>query len=281
MESLQLGSTVTINLLTEKRNLSPCTCCISKSSCLHKQLDIYQVESLTGQYTHKFKVKAGDAIFHNGDPIASIYSVRVGFLKVEFSLPNGQHQVTRFVGQGELFGVDGLADGKHHLDAYALTDGEVCGLNNARLHELMKRDDALNKALECAMSNELVRSQEHLFSLGTHTVEQKLGYFILEIFQKMGKHHSKPNYISLPMNREDLRSYLGMTTESLSRALTSLENKNFFKVKNREISNIDVEALTKLIDMAEINQNNIASGLSDQSYGNHQHPTFHQQLKLN
>jgi CRP/FNR family transcriptional regulator len=51
------------------------------------------------------------------------------------------------------------------------------------------------------------------------------------------------------MNREDLKSYLGITTESLSRALTCLENKNCFCVKNREISEINFSKLVTLLDL--------------------------------
>jgi len=61
---------------------SSCVHCISKSACLNSNLDINHRERLTTEYTHQFKVKVGDAIFHQGDPIQSIYNVSTGFLKL-------------------------------------------------------------------------------------------------------------------------------------------------------------------------------------------------------
>jgi len=221
---------------------------VSRSTCLHSNLDLMQLENLTGQYTQKIKVKAGDPIFHNGDSIHSLYTIRAGFMKVEYSLPNGQHQVTRFATNGDLIGVDGIADGRHRLDAIAITDGEVCSIDFNRIQSLMKTEAALQKSIECAMSAEINHTQEHLFSLGSHTIEQKIAYFLVDLHNQLGNTYSQLDSIRLPMSREDLKSYLGMTSESLSRGLTSLEKNHYFLVRNREISNIDYEKLQRLLE---------------------------------
>jgi CRP/FNR family transcriptional regulator len=231
------------------RKISPCVDCVSRISCLHKNLDLKQLEILTGQYTQKMKIKAGDPIFHNGDPIHSLYTVRVGFVKVEYSLPNGHHQVNHFATNGDLIGADGIANGKHQLDAIAISDGELCCINFNNIQSLMKKDIAIQKAIDYAMSREIISTQEHLFSMGSHTVEQKLAFFILQLVNKLGALHSNLRFIRLPMNREELKSYLGVTTESLSRAFTSLEKKKYFQVKNREISEINFQKMNELLDI--------------------------------
>ena len=235
---------------TVARNVSLCTHCMTRSLCLHDHLKPHDLETLTSQYTHKLKMKKGDPIFHNGDPIHSLYTVRVGFVKVEYCLPNGQHQVNHFATNGDLIGADGIANGKHRLDAIALTDGELCSINFARIQTLMRENIALQKALECAMSRELNNTQEHLFSLGSHCVEQKLAFFLLHLHHKLGALHSSLRAVRLPMNRDELKSYLGVTTESLSRAFTNLEKKGYLKVRNKEISAIDFERLKKLLEMS-------------------------------
>ena len=85
--------------------------------------------------------------------------------------------------------------------------------------------------------------------MGSHTVEQKLAFFILQLVNKLGALNSNLRFIRLPMNREELKSYLGVTTESLSRAFTSLEKKKYFQVKNREISDINFRKLNELLDI--------------------------------
>lgn len=231
-----------------RKHLSPCVSCVSRSACLHKNFDQIQLENLTAQYVQKIKIKSGDHIFHNGDPIHALYNVRVGFLKLEYSLPNGHHQVNEFATQGKLIGADGIADGKHHLDAIAITDGEVCSIDFNRIQSLMKTEAVLQEAIEHSMSKEMNRTQEHLFSLGSHSTEQKIAHFLIDLHHKLGDTYSQLDSLRLPMSREDLKSYLGMTSESLSRGLSSLESNHYLKVRNREISSINYEKLKELLE---------------------------------
>ena len=235
---------------TAAQHTSPCINCITRALCLHDHFEAHELETLTSQYTQKLKIKAGDPIFHNGDPIHSLYTVRVGFVKVEYCLPNGQHQVNHFATNGDLIGADGIANGKHQLDAIALTDGELCSINFSRIQSLMKESVSLHKAIDYAMSREINNIQEHLFSLGSHCVEQKLAFFLLHLHHKLGALHSNLRALRLPMSRDELKSYLGVTTESLSRAFTNLEKKGYFKVRNKEISAIDFERLKKLLEIS-------------------------------
>jgi CRP/FNR family transcriptional regulator len=247
MYTQQALSTTQKNIVAH-RHTSPCTSCVSRSLCLHDHLDFENLDFLTSQYTQKVKIKAGDPIFRNGDSIDSLYTVRVGFIKIEYCLPNGHHQVNHFATNGDLIGTDGIANGKHRLDAIALTDGELCSLNFTRLLSLMKENISIQKAIDCAMSRELNNTHDHLYSLGSHGVEQKLAFFILHLHNKLGPLHANLRSIRLPMSRDDLKSYLGVTTESLSRAFTSLENKQYFQVRNKIINDIDFKGLAKLVD---------------------------------
>lgn len=230
------------------RHKSPCTNCITRRFCLHDHLDIDELDFLTGQYTQRMQIKSGDPIFRSGDPIHSLYTVRAGFVKLEYNLPNGKHQVNHFATIGDLIGSDGIANGKHQLDATALTDGELCSLNFSTLQLLMQENYSIQKAIECTLSRELNNSQEHLLSLGSYNVEQKLAHFLLHMHNKLNVLHLNSMSINLPMNRDDLKSYLGVTAESLSRAFTNLEKNKYFYVKNRKIDNMDTKRLAELLE---------------------------------
>ncbi len=55
--------------------------------------------------------------------------------------------------------------------------------------------------------------------------------------------------ITLPMNREELRSYLGMTLETLSRCFTYLERKGYILVRNRVITFLEPEKLEQFLEL--------------------------------
>lgn len=240
----------------------PCIDCTSRRNCLHKTLDVDRLEKLPNQYVHKFKIKKGDPIFHSGDDIHSIYNMKIGFAKVEYALPNGQHQINQFAIPGDLLGLDGIADGKHHLDAYALSDGEVCGISFSQLKNIMKLDSDISSLIERSMSEALNSTQEHIFSLGTHGAEEKLAYFLIDYRNRLSRLSLRTDTLRLPMSREDLRSYLGVTIETLSRSFTYLENNGFIRVKNREIIFIDSTGLERFISAEDLKLQ-----LSHQIYG--------------
>ena len=236
-----------INIPTYRSN-NPCFSCLSKTHCLHKSIDILKLINRANHYVQKFKVKKGDPIFHNGDDHKYLYNIRNGHIKVEHSQPNGQHHITQFGMTGDLIGLDGWANGKHRLDAYALTDGELCSINVKQLHTAMKLDHEVTQIIEKLMSHTLNYSQDHIFSLSTHSAEKKLAYFLVEYRNRLDHLNLRSTTIRLPMSREDLRSYLGMTPETLSRSFTFLEKKGCIAVKNKDIVYTDLGRLVALLE---------------------------------
>lgn len=227
---------------------SPCVSCLSKSYCLQKSIDIDKLANPNNQYVQKFKVKKGDSIFNNGDDHRYLYNVQIGHVKIEHSLPNGQHQITQFGMPGDLIGLDGWADGKHHLAAYALNDAELCSINVKQFHKAMDTDHSLLKVVEQLMSAALNHTQEHLFSLGMHSAEQKLVYFLIEYRNRLNHLHFRIDTVRLSMNREELSSYLGLTLETLSRCFTFLEKHGYITVKNKDIAFLDIKKLEQLLE---------------------------------
>ena len=230
------------------RSDNPCVSCLSKAHCLHKSIDIQKLINPANHYVQKFKVKKGDPIFHNGDDHKYLYNIRNGHIKVEHSQSNGQHHITQFGMAGDLLGLDGWANGKHRYDAYALSDGELCSINVKQLHTAMKLDPEVTMIIEQLMSYALNCSQDHIFSLSMHSTEQKLAYFLIEYRNRLEHLNLRNTTIRLPMNREELKNYLGMTLETLSRSFTFLEKKGYIVVKNKEIVFKDLDQLKQLLE---------------------------------
>ncbi len=197
----------------------------------------------------KLKIKKGDSIFNNGDDHQHLYIIRVGFIKIENCLPNGQYQITQFGMSGDLLGLDGIADGKHHLAAYALNDGELYAINVKILHAAMNMDHSLLMTITQLLSSALNHSQQHIFSLSMHTAEKKLAYFLIDFRNSLNRLCMRTDTITLPMNREELRSYLGMTLETLSRCFTYLERKGYILVRNRDITFLEPGRLEQFLEI--------------------------------
>ncbi len=231
----------------------PCKNCMTKNNCLHQILDNQLINELPNKYVTKIKIKKGDPIIRNGDKLNFLYNLRIGYCKLEFSLSNGQYQINHFAYPGDLLGIDGIADGKHRLDVSALSDGELCAIEYKTLTDLIMLEPKIRYVYEKMLSQSVNNVEEHLFSLGSHSAEQKLAFFLLNFHNRQKQLNIDLRMMRLPMSREDLKSYLGMTSETLSRSFAFLERNNFLEVKNRNINNIDYERLTQFVEQKEKN----------------------------
>ena len=221
---------------------------VTKTNATFKNMSL---NLLLTSYASRVKVKAGDFIYRNGQSLNSLYVIYVGYFKVEYSLPDGQYQINHFALPGELLGSDGLADGTLHLDVTALTDGLLYELEFNRLHELKNSQPELQDIYGRLLSHVINGLQDHLFSLGTHNAEQRLAYFLVHFYKAHQNFNLDLNAIRLPMCREDLKSYLGITSETLSRCFSMLEKNGCLRINNRNISHLDLQRLEDIISPKE------------------------------
>jgi CRP/FNR family transcriptional regulator len=200
---------------------------------------------LQGAYCQPIAIRTGEQVIRSGCPLRFIYVVRAGYFKAEYALHNGQHQITQFLCPDDLLGLDGMATGWHYLDFMALCDCNLVRVDYEQLNYWLKANTDLKVLFDKIVGRTLIEAQDHIFSLGSHNTEQKLTYFLLDFQGRQGNQVSAE--LRLPMGRDDLASYLGVTVESLSRAFALLERNRLLNVSNRLVSEIDTEGLTCLL----------------------------------
>ncbi|BEI38648.1 helix-turn-helix domain-containing protein [Polynucleobacter sp. HIN8] len=196
----------------------------------------------------KIQINQGAYIFRAGDPFANLYILKKGFAKLDFSFEDGNSQIARFQIPGDYFGLVGAASGVHRFSNIALTDVELCTIDRHTLGELITTNPQLNQMIQDGMSARMASMAEHFYYLSCYSVERRLAKFLVDFQDRLKAVNLDQSSINLPMSREDLKSYLGTTSESLSRAFSSLAGSGCFNVQNRLISDIDFELLQKVAD---------------------------------
>jgi len=155
-------------------------------------------------------------IFGEGEPAEYLYKVVSGSVRSCKLLDDGRCQVTGFHIAGEVFGLE--LDEEHHFSAEAVNDAVVLVVKRRAIIGLAARDADIARQLWAMTARELQRVQDHMPVLGCMNAKQRVATFLLH----MGS--SGRNEIELPMSRQDIADYLGLTIETVSRTMTQLES---------------------------------------------------------
>jgi len=162
-------------------------------------------------------------IFGENEPADYLYKVVSGSVRTYKILSDGRRQVGGFYLPGDIFGLE-FAD-EHTLSAEAISDSKVLVVKRSALTALANRDPSIAQQLFALTGRELHRVQDRTLLL-IKNARERVGSFILE----MAERASENNTIELPMPRQDIADYLGLTVETVSRTLTSLETASAIEV---------------------------------------------------
>ena len=162
-------------------------------------------------------------IFGESEPAEYIYKVVSGSVRTHKILSDGRRQVSGFYLPGDIFGLE-FAD-EHTLSAEAIGDAKVLVVKRSALNALAGRDASVAQQLFALTGHELHRVQDRILLL-IKNARERVSTFLLE----MAERASENNTIELPMSRQDIADYLGLTIETVSRTLSSLETTSTIEV---------------------------------------------------
>jgi len=156
-------------------------------------------------------------IFGEKEAADYLYKVVSGSVRTYKILGDGRRQIGGFYLPGDVFGLE-FAD-EHTLSAEAITDAKVLVVKRSALNALAARDATIAQQLFVRTSGELRRMQNRILLL-VKSARERVASFLLEMAERL----PRGNAIELPMSRQDIADYPGLTIETVSRTLTSLES---------------------------------------------------------
>lgn len=158
-----------------------------------------------------------EEIYGEGDPADYLYKVVSGTVRTYKILNDGRRQIATFYHAGDVFGLE--MDELHSTSAEAVTPSKVLVVKRCALIALAGRDNDVAQQLWAMTARELHRAQNHMLLL-IKSAQERVAAFLLE----MSERFQSGNAVELPMSRQDIGDYLGLTIETVSRTLTQLEN---------------------------------------------------------
>ena len=179
-------------------------------------------------------------IYGENEPADYVYKVVSGAVRTYKIFDDGRRQIGGFYFPGEAFGLE-LGE-EHEFSAEAIDNSVILVIKRSALVALADREPDMARKLWSFTARELQRAQKRMLLL-VKSAEERVAYFLLEMAGRL----QSAETVDLPMSRQDIADYLGLTIETVSRTLTQLETKAAIALpKSRRVVLRNPQALNKL-----------------------------------
>ena len=165
---------------------------------------------------NEFSYRKGCEIFGEKEPADYVYQVVIGAVRSYKLLSDGRRQIGAFHLTGDIFGLEIGTD--HRFTAEAIIDTTVRLMKRCSLERVADNDASVARNLLSMTTSNLRHAEDHMLLLGRKTSLERVAAFLIE----MDGRSTAAGILALPMNRRDIADYLGLTLETVSRALSRL-----------------------------------------------------------
>jgi CRP/FNR family transcriptional regulator len=225
---------------------SPCAACPIRDLALCSALDDDELR-LLNDISMDVQLPPGAAAYDEGEQADYVYNLTAGFMKLYKLLPDGRRQITGFVFPGDFLG---LASEKEYVHtAEAITDATLCKFKRTKLERLFTDLPKLESRLLEISRNELAEAHNQMLLLGRKSAKERIASFLTMLHRRAERLELPTRPLEIPMSRNDIGDYLGLTTETVSRTLTRLKQSGIIALNSdRRITIVDPASLSEMAE---------------------------------
>ena len=184
------------------------------------------IANCSGLIATEFSYRKDEEIYGEGETSEYVYQVIRGAVRTYKLLNDGRRQIGAFHLPGDVFGLD--AGSTHRLTAEAITATTVRLVKRRSLEAAAASNVQVAHNLWTMTTSDLRHAEDHMLLLGRKTAMEKVAAFLLEMDSRL----TKAGMMALPMCRRDIGDYLGLTLETVSRALSQLSDQGILLISS-------------------------------------------------
>jgi CRP/FNR family transcriptional regulator len=203
--------------------------------------EMTQLEQM--KYYRSFE--AGQPIMWGGDKMEFVGSVVHGTATIERLMEDGRKQTMGLLLPSDFIGRPGRELAIY--DVTAVTDVTLCCFRRGQFEQLVAtKPNIAQRLLEMAL-DELDAARDWMLLLGRKTAREKIATFLMMVVRRTTddvKNTGNTAHIALPLTRDAMADYMGLTLETVSRQFSGLRKDGLIQLEGkRDITIPDVAAL--------------------------------------
>jgi CRP/FNR family transcriptional regulator, anaerobic regulatory protein len=205
----------------------PCPDCTVRPYAICAALDQDELRQLE-QLGHRLQYRPNEPVFTQEEIVTSCYNVLEGVMRLYKLLPDGRRQIVGFALPGDFLGLS--ATDRYAISADAIGPVVVCRFVKMPFSKLVEDRPHLLRRIHEFAARELSEAQEQMVLLGRRTAEEKVASFLVTWRDRLAQIGPANAITPLPMSRQDIADYLGLTIETVSRTFTKLERDGVIEI---------------------------------------------------
>lgn len=221
--------------------------CASKVP-IFENLNNEELLEIVNTINHREYIK-GDVIFTEGNVANTLYFINVGKIKLYKHTKDGKEQILHVLSEGDFFGeLDLIKPSKYGFNSKTIVNSKICTLSKDEMKEIMMRKPEIGIKLLETVAERLAKVENLAQNLATNDVDSRMAYLLIDLMEKYGEIIKGNISIKLPLSREDMANYIGVTRETISRKLKKFEDEKLIRiVGTKTIEILDKDSLKDYI----------------------------------
>jgi CRP/FNR family transcriptional regulator len=216
-----------MSLATGNQIGQPCPDCSIRQFSICAALDHGELRDLEhlGRHMH---FASCETVFAQEEMTTSFYTLLNGVMRLYKLLPDGRRQIVGFALPGDFLGM--TTSPRHSFSADAIGPVAVCRFARAPFARFIEDKPHLLRRINELAVRELSQAQDHMVLLGRRSAEEKVATFLVGWRDRLAQLSGPTKNVPLPMSRQDIADYLGLTIETVSRTFTKLERDGVIEI---------------------------------------------------
>jgi CRP/FNR family transcriptional regulator len=171
---------------------------------------------------------AKEALFSEDEVADSVYSLVEGIARLYKLLPDGRRQIIGFALPGDFLG---MAPGnRYSFSADAIGSVVVCRFFRGPFMRFVETRPHILLRMNEFATRELGLAQDQMLLLGRRSADEKVAAFLVSWRERLARLEGVTKTVTLPMGRQDIADFLGLTIETVSRTFTKLEREKLIVI---------------------------------------------------
>lgn len=172
---------------------------------------------------------AGDALFHEGDPVHTLFFLRAGAVKAVGVGSDGREQVLNILVAGDLFPhVNLLAEESYPATVQAIDGCEALLIPRADLRDLMRQNGEFALRYAGLLVEQIRDLQARVRDLSGRDLQGRVAVALLKLMEKENCRYSDTCLLGhrrIHLTHQEIAGMVGASREAVSRVLSGLRSE--------------------------------------------------------